>query len=87
MGQPIDPGVPFCFPVQLSGAGEAPGASGNASTGATGAEGAEGAAAENAAGEAGIAEGTSPSPLVVLKSGNFGAEDLYIRTARLGLDP
>jgi len=66
VGLPIDPGVPFCFPVHLSGAGGS----------------SDAAAGDSPAGER--EEGPTNSPLVVLKSGNFGAEDLYLRTARLG---
>jgi len=52
VGLPIDPGVPFCFPVDIS-SKEAD---------------------------------TKPSaPLLVLKSGNFGGEDLYTRTAVFGV--
>jgi len=53
VGLPIDPGVPFCFPVGIS-SGED---------------------------DAGL-----PSPLLVLKSGNFGGEDLYARTAVFGAE-
>jgi len=53
VGLNIDPGVPFCFPVDTTTTGTP-------------------------------AEADENAPLIVLKSGNFGAEDLYPRTAKLG---
>ncbi|MFO7850155.1 MAG: four-carbon acid sugar kinase family protein [Spirochaetia bacterium] len=62
VGLPIDPGVPYCFPVDFSSLrqetprnSETPASSSHRRT-----------------------------PLVILKSGNFGEEDLYPRAARLG---
>ncbi len=63
-GLPIDPGVPYCFPVDFSSSSST--ASGDP--------------------EFSAEADTLPmdAPLVILKSGNFGREDLYPRAASLG---